>query len=231
MLQWSGWTRLPRYFYDDPAMDAAARAARVQLPLVLGFDDDPWANRRAIDLLMRPLVNAQVERRQFAPSAVGLPAIGHMGKRSAAALWRRMAAEVRMAPHRFGYLLNRRLRLAALGGDAPRCLGGHRSAQVGLLFLLESRRNARDRRDCRGAACGAGRRHQSAMQASGLIERAGDQHDGHHARLQLTAAGASQPAVAPSAAELNGHQSGFRDAELAVVARWLEQAATLEDQV
>ncbi|MYM32139.1 alpha/beta fold hydrolase [Duganella sp. CY15W] len=91
MLQWSGWTRLPRYFYDDPAMDAAARAARVQLPLlVLGFDDDPWANRRAIDLLMRPLVNAQVERRQFAPSEVGLPAIGHMGffrKRSGAALW------------------------------------------------------------------------------------------------------------------------------------------------
>ncbi|MEN3278182.1 MAG: hypothetical protein V7631_3972 [Massilia sp.] len=47
MLQWSRWTTLPHYFYDDPAIDAARRAASVRIPLLmLGFDDDPWANPR-----------------------------------------------------------------------------------------------------------------------------------------------------------------------------------------
>lgn len=91
MLQWSRWTTLPHYFYDDPAMDAKRRVARVDLPLlVLGFEDDPWANRRAMDLLLHPLVNARIERRHLAPGEAGLPAIGHMGffrKRSADALW------------------------------------------------------------------------------------------------------------------------------------------------
>jgi predicted alpha/beta hydrolase len=80
MLQWSRWTTLPGYFLDDPAMDARSRMARVRLPLlVLGFDDDPWANPRAIDILVRPLVNARLDRRQIAPRDAGLPAIGHMG--------------------------------------------------------------------------------------------------------------------------------------------------------
>lgn len=91
MLQWSRWTTLPRYFYDDPAMDAAQRVARVRLPLlVLGFDDDPWANRHAMDLLLQPLVHADITRRHVAPAEAGLPAIGHMGffrQRSASALW------------------------------------------------------------------------------------------------------------------------------------------------
>ena len=91
MLQWSRWTTLPHYFYDDPAMDAKRRVARVELPLlVLGFEDDPWANRRAMDLLLHPLVNARIERRHVTPREAGLPAIGHMGffrKRSADALW------------------------------------------------------------------------------------------------------------------------------------------------
>lgn len=91
MRQWSRWSRLPRYFYDDPAMQASERAARVHLPLlVLGFDDDPWANPGAIDLLLEPLLNARIERRHIAPSAVGVPHIGHMGffrQRCADALW------------------------------------------------------------------------------------------------------------------------------------------------
>lgn len=91
MLQWSRWTTLPRYFFDDPAMDAAARMARVRIPLlVLGFDDDPWANPRAIGMLVEPLANAPVERRQVAPHSAGLRAIGHMGffrKHAAERLW------------------------------------------------------------------------------------------------------------------------------------------------
>lgn len=91
MRQWSRWSRLPNYFYDDPAMQARQRAARVRMPLlVLGFDDDPWANPVAMDLLLAPLLNAQIERRQLAPAAAAVPAIGHMGffrKRCAETLW------------------------------------------------------------------------------------------------------------------------------------------------
>ena len=95
MLQWSRWTTLPAYFLDDPAMDASQRMARVRVPLlVLGFDDDPWANPRAIGILVQPLVNARVERRQIAPRDAGLPAIGHMGffrRQGAQALWPQVA--------------------------------------------------------------------------------------------------------------------------------------------
>ncbi|MGJ9419950.1 serine aminopeptidase domain-containing protein [Massilia sp. CMS3.1] len=91
MLQWSRWTTLPRYFYDDPALDAARRAAAVRMPLlVLGFNDDLWANPHAMDILLSGVTGAPIERRQVAPRAVGLASIGHMGffrKRCAGALW------------------------------------------------------------------------------------------------------------------------------------------------
>lgn len=91
MLQWSRWTTLPRYFYDDPAQDAARRAAGVRMPLLaLGFDDDPWANPHAMSILLGGVTGAPIERRQIDPRAVDLPGIGHMGffrKRSAQALW------------------------------------------------------------------------------------------------------------------------------------------------
>jgi predicted alpha/beta hydrolase len=91
MRQWSRWTSMPRYFFDDPTMYAERRMRRQRLPLlVLGFDDDPWANPEAVGMLVAPLVNARVERRQLAPADAGVPAIGHMGffrKRCAAVLW------------------------------------------------------------------------------------------------------------------------------------------------
>ena len=91
MLEWSRWTSLPRYFYDDPALDAARRAASLRTPLlVLGFDDDPWANPHAMDLLLSGVTGAPVERRQLGPAGLGLQAVGHMGffrKRNGDALW------------------------------------------------------------------------------------------------------------------------------------------------
>jgi len=91
MRQWSRWTSRPRYFFDDPTMHAERRMRRQRLPLlVLGFDDDPWANPDAIGMLVAPLANARVERRQIAPKDAGVPVIGHMGffrKRCAAVLW------------------------------------------------------------------------------------------------------------------------------------------------
>ena len=91
MLQWSRWTTLPRYFYDDPALDAVRRASAVRMPLLaLGFDDDPWANPHAMDILLEQVTGAPVERRQFDPRGLGLGGIGHMGffrKRCGSALW------------------------------------------------------------------------------------------------------------------------------------------------
>ena len=91
MLQWSRWTTLPRYFYDDQALGAEARAARVRMPLLaLGFDDDPWANPRAMDILLACATAAPLERRQIDPQALGLAGVGHMGffrKRCGPALW------------------------------------------------------------------------------------------------------------------------------------------------
>ncbi len=46
---------MPEYFYDDPEWDARQRAGKITLPiLVLGFDDDPWANTEAISRLLAP---------------------------------------------------------------------------------------------------------------------------------------------------------------------------------
>lgn len=96
MLQWSRWTTYPGYFFDDPAMDAARRMARVNIPLlVLGFDDDPWANAGAINMLIAPLANATIERRQIAPRDAGMAAIGHMGffrKHASERLWPQVAS-------------------------------------------------------------------------------------------------------------------------------------------
>lgn len=91
MREWGRWTALPRYFFDDPALRAAERFAQPELPLlVLGFSDDPWANPRAMDLLVKHFVNAPRERRQIRPADVGLRTIGHMGffrRQNGEALW------------------------------------------------------------------------------------------------------------------------------------------------
>ena len=80
MLQWGRWSAMPDYFYDDRAWDARRRASEVTLPLlVLGFDDDPWANSAAITRLMAPVENAKIERREIRHADYGIPAVGHMG--------------------------------------------------------------------------------------------------------------------------------------------------------
>lgn len=78
--EWSRWTSLRHYFFDDPSMKASERFSRHTLPLlIIGFDDDPWATRPAIDLLASHFSRAQVERRQISPRAAGAVSIGHMG--------------------------------------------------------------------------------------------------------------------------------------------------------
>ncbi|USX14573.1 alpha/beta fold hydrolase [Oxalobacteraceae bacterium OTU3CAMAD1] len=95
MTQWRRWTTLPRYFFDDPAMAAESRMAQLRIPLlVVSFEDDPWANARAVQMLISPLKNAQMERWHLNPRVAGMPPVGHMGffkKRFEQELWGKVA--------------------------------------------------------------------------------------------------------------------------------------------
>jgi len=91
MLEWGRWSRLPRYFFDDPTMSAEARAGRVGgRVLAIGFSDDPWATPGQIEAITSHLTNAQVERRTYTPADAQVEKIGHMGffrRGAAATLW------------------------------------------------------------------------------------------------------------------------------------------------
>jgi len=80
MLEWAGWCALPRYFFDDPSLQALRLFGEKRLPLIaIGFNDDPWANPAAIGSLVKHFTRCEVERVQIDPQAVGAAAIGHMG--------------------------------------------------------------------------------------------------------------------------------------------------------
>lgn len=80
MLEWSRWSKLPGYFFDDPTMEVTERAAKVTVPMLsIGFSDDPWATPQQIDAITGRMVSAEVERRTCSPADFGVPAIGHMG--------------------------------------------------------------------------------------------------------------------------------------------------------
>ncbi|WP_428311372.1 alpha/beta hydrolase family protein [Hydrocarboniphaga sp.] len=80
MREWCGWCAKPRYFFDDPSLQALRRFGEKQLPLLaIGFNDDPWANPAAISALVRHFTRCEVQRLQIAPREVGVEAIGHMG--------------------------------------------------------------------------------------------------------------------------------------------------------
>lgn len=77
--EWAKWCRSPNYFLDHvPA--ARARLARFDRPvLALGFDDDDFAPRPAIDAFLRELASADIDYRHISPEAVGAKRIGHFG--------------------------------------------------------------------------------------------------------------------------------------------------------
>ena len=80
LLEWGGWIRKPNYFFDDPSMQARARAARTRIPiLAVGASDDLWASPRQMDQLTAHLDAAPVQRRTYTPDELGVPAIGHHG--------------------------------------------------------------------------------------------------------------------------------------------------------
>ncbi|MCT1801247.1 alpha/beta fold hydrolase [Kocuria carniphila] len=80
MLEWGKWARKPHYFFDDPSMDAAARTARVSVPvLAVGASDDPWATPEQIEEITDRLTGTTVERRTFTPGELGVSSLGHHG--------------------------------------------------------------------------------------------------------------------------------------------------------
>lgn len=80
MIEWGGWARKPRYFFDDPSMGAVDRAAQVDRDvLAIGASDDPWASPKQMDALTQHLTSARVERRTYSPADLGVAKLGHHG--------------------------------------------------------------------------------------------------------------------------------------------------------
>lgn len=80
MLEWSRWTRMPRYFFDDPSLRAAERFARVTCPVLsIGVNDDNWAPPEAVDIVAHHFTHSALERWQVGPEDSRGQAIGHMG--------------------------------------------------------------------------------------------------------------------------------------------------------
>lgn len=92
MLEWASWTRLPNYFFDDPAVKASDRAAAVVAPVLsVGLSDDPIATPAQVDAIASHFVSTSVDRRTYTPDQVGANSVGHMGffrRGSRDVLWR-----------------------------------------------------------------------------------------------------------------------------------------------
>lgn len=136
---------------------------------------------------------------------------------------------------RLVFLLNRAQRAVQKWIEAsPDSWDGISSAQVGLLFLLTSKDEASigEIAVALRVAPAAVTNLSKRMQEAGLIERVADAADGRLTRLRLTAAGSAASAQSSVVLKsLNGQlAAGFSPAELAVVARWLDQAARLSDE-
>lgn len=80
MIEWGRWARLPGYFFDDPSMNAVARARSVRLPLLaVGTTDDLWASPAQMDAFMERMMSAEVTRRTYSPADLGVKSLGHHG--------------------------------------------------------------------------------------------------------------------------------------------------------
>jgi predicted alpha/beta hydrolase len=79
-LEWTGWVGRPRYFFDDPTLDALENFPRFTGGLrAIGLADDSWATAPAIDMLLAGFTGARREHIRIAPRDVGAKRIGHFG--------------------------------------------------------------------------------------------------------------------------------------------------------
>jgi DNA-binding MarR family transcriptional regulator len=137
---------------------------------------------------------------------------------------------------RFVLLLNRAQRVLQRWIETrPQAWEGMSSAQAAVLFILAARETATigevasELRVAPAAVTNLSKR----MQAAGLIERSADPIDARVTLLRPTPSGERAAAAAQAVlAGLNPRlTAGFTPAELATVARWLEQVAALEAEV
>lgn len=89
--QWRQWCRFPRYFFDDPQMQATTeRFGDVRFPIVAANAlDDAWAPPASRDAFMAGYRNTSVRAVTIDPRSAGMGPIGHMGyfRPKAAPLW------------------------------------------------------------------------------------------------------------------------------------------------
>jgi predicted alpha/beta hydrolase len=94
---WKRWCSFPRYFFDDPALDAKAIAKkfeRVRMPVAACVStDDLWAPPQSRDAFFSGYTKTEVECIDISPQVLGVQQIGHMGyfrKEVGAVLWPQM---------------------------------------------------------------------------------------------------------------------------------------------
>jgi len=79
-VEWTGWVRKPRYFFDDPTLTALENFPRFRGPLrAVCVADDPWATAPAVDLLCSGFTGTTAQRVDVHPRDVGARRIGHFG--------------------------------------------------------------------------------------------------------------------------------------------------------
>jgi predicted alpha/beta hydrolase len=79
-LEWTKWVGRPRYFFDDPTLDALANFPRFTGDLrAIRIADDSWATAPAVDMLLSGFTGARRERVEITPRDVGAKKIGHFG--------------------------------------------------------------------------------------------------------------------------------------------------------
>ena len=132
-------------------------------------------------------------------------------------------------PPRFVHLVNRAQRsLQRWIEGRPEAWEGASAAQAGLLFLLTAREDAPigEIAQALDVAPAAVTNLSKRMQAAGLVERVADAYHARLTRLRLSDEGRAASRQASLAlADLNKRLcAGFTPDELALVARWLEQA-------
>lgn len=79
-LEWTGWIRRPRYFFDDPTLEELVNFPRYRGAMrAICLTDDPWATAPAVDLLCSGFTAITPERIDIQPRDVGVARIGHFG--------------------------------------------------------------------------------------------------------------------------------------------------------
>lgn len=80
MAQWARWARSSDYLFSPEHGLDTARYASLDFPLLsLGFDDDSYASRAAIEALLRHYCAARVEHREIHVPSLGVGGLGHFG--------------------------------------------------------------------------------------------------------------------------------------------------------